>query len=291
MATRAAEVAYGSQSMIAPLRRVLVHMPSEEYNQEGWTEWGFAGSPDRELACEQHAAFAALLEGEGTEISWLEEHSSVQTTATYDPALVTNEGAVMMKCGRPERWPEVMPMARKLLSLDIPIIGWIRGEGRLDGGDTLWLDERTLLVAQGYRSNLEGYRQLRLILDGVVDTFHHFELPHWEGVYSVLHLMSVVNLCSEDVALIYPRAMPIGLMRLLKEREYTLVECPDEEFNTQGCNLLALRPGVVVMCAGNPTTSSRLREAGIEVLEYEGSEISVRRISGPTCNTRPLLRA
>jgi dimethylargininase len=288
---RASAQSYGCQSMTEPIRRVLLRMPGDEFTIEKWREWGFEGEPDKDVATEQHTAFADILEREGIEIEWLEDHfGKGSQCSTYDPALVTNEGAVMMKSGRPIRWPEVMPMARKLLSLDIPIIGWIRGEGRLDAADTLWADEKTMLLARGYRSNREGHRQFRAILDGIVEEFHEFELPHWQGPYSVLHLMSVVNLCSDDVALVYPRAMPSGLYAFLQEREYRLVECPDEEVDTQGCNVLTIRPGTVVMCDGNPITSGRLRDAGIEVLEYPGTALCLPRVSGPTCNSLPLLR-
>ena len=281
---------YGCQSMIAPLRHALVHVPGEEYNREQWQDYGLPGEPDLETAIAQHAGFVALLEDHGVRIDYLRPGTSVQTTAVYDPALITDAGAVILRSGRPERRAEAMPMARALLELEIPIIGWLRGEAEMDGGDTLWLDERTLLVARGYRSNQEGYRQLRAVLDGTVDVFHQFELPHWKGPAQVLHLMSVVNLVSERIALVYPPAMPHGLYRLLLEREYTLVECPDEEFDSQGCNVLTLEPGLVVICAGNPVTTGGLREHGVDVLEYQGDEISVARISGPTCNTRPLLR-
>jgi N-dimethylarginine dimethylaminohydrolase len=265
-------------------------MPGEEYTLEKWHEWGHEGEPDKGLAVQEHEAFVAVLESEGVEILWLNEGTSIQTSSTYDPALITDEGAVMMKCGRPERWPEVMPMARRLLELEIPIIGWIRGDGRLDGGDTLWLDQETLLVGRGYRSNDEGFRQIRNILDGIVTAFCHFELPHWCGVHPVLHLMSVVNLCSDDVALVYPRAMPIRLRALLLDRGYRLVECPDAEFDTQGCNALTLRPGTVLVYEGNPVTTARLKEAGVKVIECRCSELA-RRFTGPTCATRPLLRA
>ena len=86
-------------------------------------------------------------------------------------------------------------------------------------------------------------------------------------------------------------AAPIRLLELLLERGYRLVDVPDDEFETQAANVLALAPGCAVMCAGNPVTAAALRDAGAEVLEYEGEHISVRRISGPTCNTRPILRA
>ena len=281
---------FGSQSMIAPLRRVLVHLPGDEYTRERWHGYGLAGEPDLELALAQHRAFIEILERYGAEVEYLEQGTSVQSTAVYDPALICDEGAIILRSGRRERRAEAMPMARKLIELEIPILGWLRGDAEMDAGDTLWLDSRTLLVARGYRSNEEGFRQLRSSLDGIVEAFHTFELPHWRGPAQVLHLMSVVNLVAERVALVYPRAMPSGLHRLLLERDFQLVECPDEEFDSQGCNALTLEPGHIVMCAGNPIVTGRLREQGIEVTEYEGDQISVLRVSGPTCNTRPLLR-
>jgi N-dimethylarginine dimethylaminohydrolase len=280
---------FGAQSMVARLRRALVHLPGPEYTQEAWSSYGLEGEADREAAVAEHERFLDILRERGVELEFLEEHASIQCTATFDPALVTDEGAVILTSGRPERRAEVYPMARKLLELDIPIIGWVGGEGTMDAGDTLWLDRETLLVARSYRSNDEGFRQLRRALDGIVRTFHHFELPHWEGPGKVLHLMSLVSPVDEDLAVVYRRAMPIRLLELLDER-YRLVDVPDEEFETQGANVLALSPGVAVICAGNPVTSGALSASGVEVVEYPGEQISIRRISGPTCNTRPLLR-
>ena len=282
---------FGVQSMIAPLRRALVHLPGPEFTTESWQSYGLEGEADLDAATEEHERFLDVLRCRGVELEFLEEHASVQCTATYDPALVTDAGAVILTSGRWERRAEAMPMARKLLELDIPIIGWVGGEGHMDAGDTLWLDRETLLVGRGYRTNDEAFRQLRRALDGIVREFRQFELPHWEGTGEVLHLMSVVSVVDEDLAVVYPRAMPIRLLELLLERGYRLVEVPDAEFETQGANVLALAPGCAVMCAGNPVTSAALRDAGAEVLEYEGEHISLRRISGPTCNTRPLLRA
>jgi N-dimethylarginine dimethylaminohydrolase len=281
---------YGGHSMVAPLRRVLVHIPDEEYTADAWRAYGLEGEPDLTRAVREHEHFVDILRDNGIEVEFLLEHTSIQTTATYDPALVTDAGAVMLQSGRAERRAEVMPMARRLLELGIPIIGWLREEAYLDAGDTLWLDPETLLVGRSYRSNEAGYRQLRHALDGIVPNFDQFELPHWRGPAYVLHLMSILSLVSESLAVVYARAMPIRLRELLLDRGFDLIEVPDEEFDTQGCNVLALTPNRVVICAGNPITSGRLRDAGVDVLEYEGHEISVRRISGPTCNTRPLLR-
>jgi dimethylargininase len=291
LASAAVTTRFGGQSMIAPLRRALVHLPGPEYTTESWRAYGLEGEADRDAATQEHERFLDILRGRGVELDFLDEHASIQCTATFDPALITDAGAVILTSGRPERRAETFPMARKLLELDIPIIGWVGGLGSMDAGDTFWLDHDTLLVGRSYRTNDEGFRQLRRALDGVAQTLHQFELPHWEGPGKVLHLMSVVSLVDEDLAVVYPRAAPIRLVERLRERDYRIVEVPDSEFETQGANVLALAPGCAVICAGNPRTSAALRDAGAEVFEYEGEHISIRRISGPTCNTRPILRA
>jgi dimethylargininase len=282
---------FGGHSMIAPLRRALVHLPGPEFTTENWRAYGLEGDADRSAATEEHERFLDILRARGVELEFLDEHASVQCTATFDPALITDAGAVILTSGRPERRAETFPMARKLLELDIPIIGWVGGLGSMDAGDSFWLDRDTLLVGRSYRTNDEGFHQLRRALDGIAQTVQQLELPHWEGPGKVLHLMSVVSLVDEDLAVVYPRAAPIRLLELLHEREYRIVEVPDAEFETQGANVLALEPGCAVICAGNPRTSAGLRDAGAEVFEYEGEHISIRRISGPTCNTRPILRA
>lgn len=282
---------FGGQSMIASLRRVLVQSPGTEYNAENWRAWGLPGEPDVEQAVRQHAQLVDILEGAGVEVEYLRDSSSLTADATYDPALITNEGAVMLRSGRPERRAEVMPMARRLIELGVPIIGSLRDEGYVDGGDALWVDRETLVVGRTYRSNDEGFRQLKRTLDGIVPTVLQVELPHWEGPDSVLHLMSVVNLVAEDAAVFYPRATPIRMVELLKEREFRLVEVAEKEGRTSGANALALSSGRVILAAGNPITRGRLEDAGIEVQEYEADELDFRRGAGPTCHALPLLRS
>ena len=69
-----------------------------------------------------------------------------------------------------------------------------------------------------------------------------------------------------------------------------LIEVPDDEFASMACNVLALAPDKCVALDGNPITRSRLEKAGIEVLVYDGTEISRKGEGGPTCLTRPLAR-
>jgi len=93
-----------------------------------------------------------------------------------------------------------------------------------------------------------------------------------------------------NILLVYPKLLPVPFIKYLNEREIKLVDVPDEEYQSMGCNVLALDSNTAIMLEGNPITKSRLESEGIKVLTYPGNEISVKGTGGPTCLTRPLLR-
>ncbi len=103
--------------------------------------------------------------------------------------------------------------------------------------------------------------------------------------------MSFISPLDRDLALVYPRIAPVRLLELLAEREIGVVEVPDEEFETQGPNVLALGPRHALALDGNPETRRRMERAGVDVVVYRGDEISRKGDGGPTCLTRPLLRS
>jgi N-dimethylarginine dimethylaminohydrolase len=117
------------------------------------------------------------------------------------------------------------------------------------------------------------------------------ELPYWNGPDDVLHLMSFISLLDDDLAVVYRRILPVPLFELLAVYGVELVDAPEQEYDTLGCNVLAVSPRHVIMAAGNPMTRLRLEAAGCTVEEFDGSEICLPGAGGPTCLTRPLLRA
>jgi N-dimethylarginine dimethylaminohydrolase len=193
--------------------------------------------------------------------------------------------------GKPERAGEPAAQEAALRALGYSIAGAIQPPGRLEGGDVVWLDERTIAVGRGYRTNDEGIAQLGRLLGDSVDEVIVAALPHWRGPGDVFHLMSVVSPVDRDLAVVYSPLMPVPFRERLLARGITLVEVPDDEFDSMGANVLAIAPRRCVMVAGNPTTRRRLEYAGAHVSEYEGREISLKGGGGPTCLTRPLQRA
>jgi N-dimethylarginine dimethylaminohydrolase len=239
---------------------------------------------------EEHEAFRALLADAGAEVVVAATPHSLDPDAiyVYDPALVTDDGAVMLRPGKEGRRGEVEVMAADFVEAGLPIAGRLDAPAMAEGGDTLWLDERTLLVGRGYRTNDEGIRQLGEALPGV--DLAAFDLPHLRGAGEVLHLMSLLSPVDVDLAVAYPPLMPVRLMELLAERGIELVEVSDEEFETMGSNVLALGPRVALALEGNDEARRRMEKAGVDVRVYRGDEISRKGDGGPTCLTRPLLR-
>lgn len=283
---------YGSQSMIAPLRKVLVKRPEEAFAAVDPEEWHYTSRPDLEIARQEHDALVALLQEAGAEVFYHDEPQPSRADAIYvfDPAIVTDRGAIILRMGKDLRRGEEAQMARRLEELGVPVLYTLNGNARAEGGDTLWLDRDTLAVGLGFRTNAEGLRQLQVALGALGVTVVPVELPYYAGPAACLHLLSLISIVDHNLAVVYPPLMSVPFWQHLQARGFRFVEVPPQEFETMGPNVLALAPGRCVMLAGNPVTQQRLEAAGCQVLTYRGSEVSLKAEGGPTCLTRPILR-
>jgi dimethylargininase len=282
---------YGSQSMIAPLRRVLVKRPDEAFATADPAKWHYTSQPDLDMARGEHEDLVRLLRQAGAQVLYHAEPQPGRADAVYvyDPAIVTDRGAIILSMGKELRRGEEAPMARRLADLGVPVLYTLHGGARAEGGDLLWLNHDTLAVGLGFRTNAEGVRQLGEALGGRV-TLISVELPYYTGPETCLHLLSLISIVDHKLAVIYPPLLSVPFWQDLRERGFRLIEVPSQEFETMGTNVLALAPGLCVMLEGNPITQRRLEAAGCRVLTYRGNEISLKAEGGPTCLTRPILR-
>jgi dimethylargininase len=274
--------------MSGTLERVLVRPPLAE-DAASWREYGWRAAPDHAAAAAEHEIFAGLLEEAGAEVV-VSRHDPGNPDAIYpyDPVLVGNEGAVLLRPGKEGRRGEPEALRPVLEAAGVPVVGELDSPALAEGGDTLWLDEHALLVGIGYRTNEASIRALESVFPDVEVVA--FDLPHWNGAGEVMHLMSFISPLDRDLALVYARIAPVRLLALVAEREISVVEVPDEEFESQGSNVLALGPRRALALDGNPETRRRMERAGVDVVVYRGDEISKKGDGGPTCLTRPLLR-
>lgn len=284
------------QSDVGALRRVLLKHARDAFIDEAsvesqWRALNYLARPDFHAAGRESDAFAALLTEHGVEIRWMPPVDlGLDSLYVRDAAVVCDRGAILCSMGKEARRVEPAAMREMFARLDVPVVGEIVGDGRLEGGDVTWLSARTVAVGRGYRTNDEGIAQLRDLLADTVDEVIVVPLPHWNGPSDVFHLMSVISPLADDLAVVYSPLLPVPFRERLLERGMELVEVPDDEFDSMGCNVLALAPRVAVAVEGNPETRRRMERAGVEVHVFEGEEISAKGCGGPTCLTRPLER-
>jgi len=288
---------FGGQSEVGPLKRVFLKhtkeaFPAEDILASQWRELGYLRQPDPSRASDECDALTELLEGFGAKVDLFPSHQTTGLDSIYvrDASLLTDDGIILCNMGKRARRGEPEAQEESYRRMGIPVLGRIEGDGRLEGGDFVWLDHQTAAVGRGYRTNDHGIHQLRGFLGGKGVRVVVVPLPHWKGPGDVFHLMSVISPIDVKLALVYSPLLPVPFREFLISRGITLVEVPDGEFGTMGCNVLAVAPGVCVMLEGNPETRMRLEQAGAEVHTYKGEEISVPGEGGPTCLTRPLLR-
>jgi len=287
----------GSQPEIDPIKSLLLKHPRAAFKSQKnilaqWKSLNYSAPPDFKKALEEYDSFLEILKRFVPEIYFLppDDKTGLDSIYVRDSLLMTDKGVVLCRMGKEERLAESAAAGKFLKELGIPVLGSIRGEGRLEGGDIVWFDKRILAVGLGYRTNRQGQRQFRELLADAVDECLEVPLPHWEGPEGVMHLMSLISPVRRDLAVVYSRLLPVPFREWLLERGIRLIEVPDSEFETMGCNVLALASGRCIMIEGNPLTRRMLEDAGVEVHEYRGEEISRKGAGGPTCLTRPLLR-
>ncbi len=285
------------QSEVDQIKSLLLKHPkdafmSQEYIQSQWKELNYLTSPDYDKALKEYDNFAEYLKKSIPEIYYLPQNDKTGLDSIYvhDPVIITNKGAILCNMGKEKRRAEPSAAGEFLIKLGIPILGSISGEGTLEGGDVVWIDECTLAVGRGYRTNEEGIRQLKEIIRDTVDEFIVVPLPHWKGPGDVLHLMSLLSPIDHNLAVVYSRLLPVPFREWLLRRGIQLLDVPDSEFETMACNILAVSPRKCIMISGNPQTKQMLEDKGIEIWEYGGEEISMKGAGGSTCLTRPLLR-
>jgi len=257
-----------------------------------WKELNYLGKPDLQIAKEEYQIFESILSNNDTDIQHLAHHDSVTMDSIYcrDAAIATNGGMIICNMGKSGRVSEPYAELEAFESSGINVLGKIESPGTLEGGDVAWLDENTLAVGHTYRSNLEGIAQLKDMLESLSVEVITVPLPHFRGPSDVFHLMSILSPVDNNLAVVYSPLMPISFRNELIRRGFELIEVPEAEYDSMGCNVLAIAPRECMIVKGNPITKRLLEANGCKVHEYEGQEISVKGGGGPTCLTRPIER-
>ncbi len=286
----------GVSSTSANLQRVAMRRPGAMLTADH-ERWHYTKPIDADALVAQYDRFVELVEASGAEIVWLAERDDddlADSVFTYDPSFVVPGGAVVLRAGKPLRTGEADLHAAFYEAEGVQIFGRIEAPGTFEGGDSFWLDDTTLAVGRGFRTNQSGIDQMAAILTPLGIELEVYDLPYHLGPDACLHLMSVVSALDVDLALVHPPLMPTALYQRMIAMGYTLLVAPAEEFDASlglNLNVLATAPRQVIAVDGFPGTLQLMRDAGCEVSTFVADELCIPCEGGPTCLTRPLLRA
>ena len=288
---------FGCQSMTGKIEAILIKRPEQAFiSQENlnntYEEFCYFGCPDYEKVIDEYNAFEKIIKDNVENVYYLpqDDRTGLDSIYAHDPLKITKKGAIYFPMGKELRGKEFMATREYLECLGVPTLGVIEAPGKMEGGDVLWIDEKTVAIGRGYRTNDEGIRQFKELTKDIVDEYIIVPMPHGDGEDCCLHLMSIISFVDTDKAVVYSKYMPVFFREYLIEKGIQLIECNDEEYDYLGSNVLALAPGKCVTIGGNPDIVKKMEDAGVEVYTYEGKEVSYRGTGGPTCLTAPLYR-
>jgi len=290
-------IKYGLNSNVSTLKTVLLKDPQAAFKSQKtidlqWQDLNFIDKPDFKKSVTQYENFIDILNDNNVEILYIpeDEITSLDSIYTHDPIFMTPNGAVIGNMGKTQRKPETIMMKNYLNEIGVPILGEIINDATLEGGDVIWIDEKTVAAGLTYRTNNKGIDQLRKILSTISIEVISVDLPHWNGPVDVLHLMSLISPLNENLFLIYKKLLPIALLKLLKKLDIKTISIADEDYDSLGCNVLPLSTTKCLITSGNDKTFKIIEDNGIEVIEFQASEICYKGSGGPTCLTRPIYR-
>jgi N-dimethylarginine dimethylaminohydrolase len=260
--------AVGQRNAWAPLRHVLLARPPQSL--------GEVSDPDASLLYARVELSAARRQlrglGEayvaaGVEVSWIEEEGPPNLIFQADTFFMTPEGAVLGRMAGEVRAGEERITAAALARLGVPLLASPRGRATLEGADALFLDEGTVLIGVGLRTNAEGAALLEGVLGEQGLRVRRLQMP--DG--GVQHLLGLVNFIRPGLAALRRGRAPRELHGILGEHGYALIDFPEDEETQRGraMNFLALAPGRVLMPAGSPKARARLEAAGVQVVEVD----------------------
>ena len=288
---------YGLNSNVKKLKNVILKHPKDAFKSQSnidgqWQELNFIAKPDYKIALKQYDKLLNILDDNNVSMNFLpsDNETFLDSIYTHDPMFMTPDGAIIGNMGKQFRKKETDMIEEYLINNNIPILGKIKNNGTMEGGDVIWINKSTVAVGLTYRTNIEGINQLENILSKISITLIKVDLPHWSGPSDVLHLMSLISPLKDKLFLIYEKLIPISFLNFLRSIDINFIHIEESEYETLACNVLPLSEYKCLIVKGNPKTRSIIEKSGIETLEIDASEICYKGSGGPTCITRPIHR-
>ncbi len=280
----------GLSSETAPLTDVLLHFPGDELAfPEDPDHWLMLERPDIQKLQAETQGLADAYTAAGVRVHRTQPSCSPPPNFLFqrDLFFMTPEGAILARPASPRRAPEAPLAAEVLAGLGVPILATPRGNALLEGADVLWLKEDLVVVGVGHRTNKGGHDVVQWVLKEMGVETRSIPMPR-QGVQ---HLLGLVNLATDALAVVRETLAPDALVGLLQELEREVLALPDDAEMLKGLalNFVSLGHGRILMSGGCPQTRAHYESAGLTVLEAEVSQYR-KAAGGIGCATGVLAR-
>ena len=251
-------------------------------------------TPDPAALERQHAAFVELLDGLGVEVEVADAlDGQVDAVYMHDPLIMSGARRHPAQHGqagpharaRPRRGGarggSTSPCSARSKATPTPTAATASGS-----------TTRRRAIGLGYRTNRKGAARAA----GAAGARGHprRDLRHAARPGRRRTCCTCSRSCSaatESLFVVFEPLAPVRLLQDIQERGIEYIAIDHDSYLAMGCNILAVRAGVVVMVDGVPAVRRALEAAGVEVHAYDGRDLSLKGDGGPTCLTAPLLRA
>lgn len=288
---------FGAQSEYSPLRKVIMHRPSDEVTlvtESNRKEFLYRKPVSKEKMQKEHDSYVQFLRDEKVDVILVQDTLCPNLLFTRDTASVTRKGAILMRPKYVTRFFEPFHLKKTFEALNIPTMEIT--QGCCEGGDLVYLNEDVLMIGFGPRTDFDSIMQIKeFLLTKTVKEIIAVPLPSWR-----VHLDGTIMILNHDTAIMHSHSLifPAKLLRedeliflpeFLKNQGFDLIDVTDEEMRNFGPNLFVVKPHLVVSYSWNTRIIAELEERSFEVFSLEGQEL-VKAGGGPHCMTCPVLR-
>lgn len=267
------------------LKKVLLSRP--EYLKaapinEIAKKWDLELNIDKML--QEHEMLVNAYHKAGVETEFLEaDKERPNSVFARDFGGCVKEGYILGRFKEHIRDKEYTDYKAKMEALNVPVLVEIK-EGLFEGGDFMFLNEKTIALGMFARTNKKGWEEMQAGLNP-----YGYEVIPVAGKEEYLHLDMCFNLVDDHLAVAHADGLPREFRDRLKKLEIELINVDEEAIFLHGCNLQALGNHRVISLARNSRVNNELAKRGMNVIELPITEI-LKAGGGPHCMTFPLWR-
>jgi N-dimethylarginine dimethylaminohydrolase len=298
---------WGAQG-IGKLREVGLVAPTSHEGNQLWAQdpnfflLRYRSQIDIELLIQNHKEWASLLEDQGVSIHRMEfedvwgAYGPMRKLFVCEEVKFVRGGAIIPRFGHASYKRGLEREFQKFVTgIGCPILYTVQGEGVMEVGPMLvGLTDDVWVAGLSCGANRDGLEQVLPVLRrSGIEEVHVMELPTILDTFEAggeFHVDMVISPVDFKKVIVWPDNLPWDTYVWLRDNEFEIIEIPREDQKYCPANCIVLEPGKVILPKRAEGTIRKVREAGVEVVEFDSDGIMQGGVNGLKCITLEILR-